>query len=118
MNGHLVLLEVNVTLSRTFVASIGSVLDCIEPVSYTHLDVYKRQAQLQFVLLGRNAAKRVGAPEYDAYNVLSQEDREVAQLYKVPSIPSALMIRKDGRIGSQLAVGHAAIEQLIKSIAA
>lgn len=75
-------------------------------------------AQLQFVLLGRNAAKRVGAPEYDAYNVLSQEDREVAQLYKVPSIPSALMIRKDGRIGSQLAVGHAAIEQLIKSIAA
>ena len=38
---------------------------------------------------------RVGAPEYDAYNVLSQEDREVAQLDKVPSIPSSLMIKHD-----------------------
>lgn len=55
----------------------------------------ERAVQPVFVLLGRNAANRVGARESDAYNVLSQEDREVAQLDKVPSIPSALMIKPD-----------------------
>jgi thiol-disulfide isomerase/thioredoxin len=55
----------------------------------------ERAVQPVFVLLGRNAANRVGAPESDAYNVPSQEDREVAQLDKVPSIPSSLMIKPD-----------------------
>ena len=36
----------NIALAKILVESEGSIELIIEPVSYTHLDVYKRQSQL------------------------------------------------------------------------
>lgn len=71
--------------------------------------------RLRFVLLGRKMGKKLNWPEYASYHVLCQDDREIAQLFKVPGIPAALIISPDGRIHSPLAVGHEPIHRLVVS---
>ena len=46
-------------------------------------------------------------------NVLLQSEREVAARFNVASVPSAFTIAPDGRVASRLAVGLAAIEELL-----
>ena len=68
---------------------------------------------LRFVLLGRRIIGRPISPEYEPFTVLAQEDREIAALFKVPSIPSAQIIGPGGRVQSPLAVGQEAIAQIV-----
>lgn len=72
--------------------------------------------RLRFVLVGRRIGGRAITPEYKSFTVLAQEDREVSDLFKVPGIPSAQIIAPGGRVQSTLAVGPAAIAQLMASI--
>lgn len=47
--------------------------------------------------------------EFGVTNVLLQEDREVAEAYRVAGTPSAVLIRPNGTIGSPVAAGAAVL---------
>lgn len=74
-------------------------------------------AQLVVALLSRGTveANRPKVTEYGLTHVLLQHDREVAQAYQASRTPSAVLIRRDGTIGSPLAQGADAIRALIVS---
>ena len=62
---------------------------------------------------GTVEANRPKATEYGLTHVLLQKDREVAEAYQASGTPSAVLIRRDGTIGSPLAQGAEAIGALI-----
>lgn len=62
---------------------------------------------------GTVEANRPKVAEYGLTHVLLQHDREVAQAYQAAGTPSAVLIRRDGTIGSPLAQGADAIHALI-----
>ena len=62
---------------------------------------------------GTVEANRPKATEYGLTHVLLQKDREVAEAYQASGKPSAVLIRRDGTIGSPLAQGAEAIGALI-----
>jgi len=62
---------------------------------------------------GTVEANRPKATEYGLTHVLLQKDREVAEAYQASGTPSAVLIRRDGTIGSSLAQGVEAIGALI-----
>ena len=62
---------------------------------------------------GTVEANRPKVTEYGLTHVLLQKDREVAQAYQANGTPSAVLVRRDGTIGSPLAQGADAIRALI-----
>jgi hypothetical protein len=52
-------------------------------------------------------------PQYELLKTLVEEGRAVSKGFQSMSMPSAVLVRPDGTIGSQLAIGGAAIENLI-----
>ena len=52
-------------------------------------------------------------PQYQVLTTLVEEARAVSKGFQSMSMPSAVLVRPDGTIGSQLAIGGAAIENLI-----
>ena len=62
---------------------------------------------------GTVEANRPKVTEYGLTHVLLQHDREVAQAYQAAGTPSAVLIRRDGTIGSPLAQGADAIRALV-----
>jgi thiol-disulfide isomerase/thioredoxin len=62
---------------------------------------------------GTVEANRPKVSEYGLTHVLLQEDREVAEAYQAHGTPSAVLIRREGSIGSPLAQGADAIRTLI-----
>ena len=74
-------------------------------------------ARVVVVLLSRGTveANRPKATEYSMTHVLLQQDREVAEAYQAYGTPSAVLVRRDGTIGSPVAPGADAIRALIVS---
>lgn len=72
-------------------------------------------AKLVVVLVSRGTveANYPKATEHGLTHVLLQQDREVAQVYQAYGTPSAVLVRRDGTIGSPLAQGADAIRTLI-----
>ncbi|MFL5696682.1 MAG: MauE/DoxX family redox-associated membrane protein [Ktedonobacteraceae bacterium] len=64
---------------------------------------------------GTVEANRPKVTEYGLTHVLLQQDREVAQAYQAFGTPSAVLVRRDGMIGSPLAQGADVIHALIAS---
>ncbi len=62
---------------------------------------------------GTVEANRPKVTEDGLTHVLLQKDREVAQAYQANGTPSAVLVRRDGTIGSPLAQGADAIRALI-----
>jgi len=62
---------------------------------------------------GTVEANRPKVSEYGLRHVLLQTDREVAQAYQASGTPSAVVVRRDGTIGSPLAQGADAIRALL-----
>jgi len=62
---------------------------------------------------GTVEANRPKASEHGLRHVLLQADREVAGAYQASGTPSAVLVRRDGTIGSALAQGAEAIRQLV-----
>ncbi|MDO8500226.1 MAG: MauE/DoxX family redox-associated membrane protein [Gemmatimonadaceae bacterium] len=75
---------------------------------------YADKIRIAVVSRGSDHAVRMMAKRHDLTDVLLQTDREVAQSYNVQAIPSAVLIRVDGQIGSSLMLGRDAIEQLLQ----
>jgi methylamine dehydrogenase accessory protein MauD len=75
----------------------------------------ERDGELDVVLISRGSREeneaKLGAGRLAT--VLLQSEREVALQFNVASVPSALTIGPDGRVTSRLAVGLAAIEDLL-----
>ena len=78
---------------------------------------WQREAATKVVVVlisrGTVEANRPKMTEYGLTHVLLQQDREVAQAYQANGTPSAVLIRRDGTIGSPLAQGADAIRALI-----
>lgn len=72
--------------------------------------------RLTIVLVGRGATEleRFGVVEARPAHVLLQQDLEVAQEYRVGRPPSAVLVRADGTIGSQVAYGDDAIGDVVR----
>jgi peroxiredoxin len=72
-------------------------------------------AKVVVALISRGTveANRSKVTEHGLTHVLLQQDREVAQAYQASGTPSAVLIRRDGSIGSPLAQGADAIRALI-----
>ena len=72
-------------------------------------------SKLVVALIGRGTveANRAKVSEFGLTHVLLQKDREVAQAYQASGTPSAVLVRRDGTIGSPLAQGADAIRALI-----
>jgi peroxiredoxin len=62
---------------------------------------------------GTVEANRPKVTKFGLRHVLLQKDREVAQAYLASGTPSAVLVRRDGTIGSPLAQGADAIRALI-----
>lgn len=71
--------------------------------------------KLVIALMSRGTvqAHRPKVSEYGMTHVLLQQDREVAEAYQAYRTPSAVLVRRDGTIGSPVAVGADAIRSLI-----
>jgi len=64
---------------------------------------------------GTLAADQANGAAHDVQNVLQSTGGEVVRAYRVPVLPSAVLIRVDGTIGDALAVGEGAIGSLIQN---
>jgi peroxiredoxin len=64
---------------------------------------------------GTVEANRTKVVEYGLTHVLLQQDREIAEAYQAAGTPSAVLVRRDGTIGSPLAQGAEAIGALLTS---
>jgi peroxiredoxin len=69
---------------------------------------------IALVSRGTVEANRPKVSEYGLTHVLLQQDREVAETYQAHGTPSAVLIRRDGTIGSPLAQGADAIRALLE----
>jgi len=72
-------------------------------------------SQLVITLISRGTveANRPKATELGLRHVLLQQDRELAQAYQAYGTPSAVLVRRDGTIGSPLTQGADAIRALL-----
>lgn len=75
-------------------------------------------ANVEFVLLssGEAATNMEKFADTNVANLLLQEHREVAELYHARWTPTAVFLNADGLIASRLAVGDAAIRDLIHMV--
>jgi peroxiredoxin/uncharacterized membrane protein YphA (DoxX/SURF4 family) len=74
---------------------------------------YAGKLALALISRGTPEANRGKAGEYRVTRVLLQQDREVAQAYQAYGTPGAVLVRRDGTIGSPLAQGADAIRALV-----
>jgi len=78
----------------------------------------RRAGELEVALISRGTRAdnhaRVAGHELGA--ILLQDEREVALQFGVASVPSATIVAPDGRIASPLAIGLAAIEELLADV--
>jgi peroxiredoxin/uncharacterized membrane protein YphA (DoxX/SURF4 family) len=74
---------------------------------------YANKLTIAVVSRGTPQANRSKAGEYGVMHVLLQRDREVAAVYQASATPSAVLIDRDGTIGSPLAQGADAIRGLV-----
>ncbi len=74
---------------------------------------YANKLTIAVVSRGPLQTNRSKAGEYGITRVLLQEDREVAAAYQASATPSAVLIGRDGTIGSPLAQGADAIRGLV-----
>jgi methylamine dehydrogenase accessory protein MauD len=74
---------------------------------------YASKVVVALISRGTVEANRPKATEHGLRHVLLQQDREIAQAYQVSGTPSAVLIRRDGTIGSPLAQGADAIRVLL-----
>lgn len=83
------------------------------------LVVWQRQHSeiLTLVVVTRGVSKEKPSGGIDLDYVLVQNDREVAEAYQVMGTPSAVLIGKDGLLGSFLASGANAIGNLVNAAA-
>ncbi|HEU4452659.1 MAG TPA: MauE/DoxX family redox-associated membrane protein [Longimicrobium sp.] len=74
---------------------------------------------LSFALVSRGTVEANAAKlqANGSRKVLLQRDREVAEAYRVPATPGAVLIRADGTIGSEAAMGAPAIAGLVAAAA-
>jgi hypothetical protein len=72
------------------------------------------EKKLAFALLTTTSEKGSRPAEYDLLDTVVEQDRAVSKGYQAMSIPSAVLIRPDGTIGSPIAVGEGAIGNLIE----
>jgi peroxiredoxin len=73
---------------------------------------------LAVVSRGTASAHSTGADAGGGPPLLLQHDREVADAYQAPATPTAVLVRPDGTIGSQPALGAHAIATLVANTAA
>src|SRR6266446_9678453 len=74
---------------------------------------YVNKLTIAVVSRGTPQANRSKADEHGITHVLLQQDREVAAAYQASATPSAVLIGRDGTIGSPLAQGADAIRGLV-----
>ncbi len=74
-------------------------------------------AKVVVALISRGTveANRSKVTEYGLTHVLLQQDREIAEAYQASGTPSAVLIRREGTIGSPVAAGADAIRALMTS---
>jgi peroxiredoxin/uncharacterized membrane protein YphA (DoxX/SURF4 family) len=77
---------------------------------------YAAKVVVALISRGTAEATRPKVTEYGLTHVLLQQDREVAQAYQTSGTPSAVLIRRDGTIGSPAAAGADAIRGLIAGV--
>lgn len=81
--------------------------------------MHEHSDSLNIILMVRGTAKenlaKLKDKDIDVARVLLEPAFEVAEAYDSTSTPAAVVIGPDGRIQSNLAVGHAAIQQLMAS---
>lgn len=73
----------------------------------------RHQVTLAVVSRGDTVRNATKADELALENVLIQTDREVAHAFGAGGTPSAVLIDRDGRVGSRAAVGARAIDGLL-----
>ena len=73
--------------------------------------------KLAFALLTTSSSRGNAPAEYQVLDTLLEQNRAVSKGYQASSIPSAVLIRPDGTIGSPLAAGPVAIGKLIEGAA-
>ena len=83
------------------------------------LDRWQRQhsEKLTFAMITRGVTKEKLASQPDLKYIFIQNDREVAQRYQALGTPSAVLVWKDGSVGSPLASGAEAIGRLVLAAA-
>jgi peroxiredoxin/uncharacterized membrane protein YphA (DoxX/SURF4 family) len=74
---------------------------------------YASKVVVALISRGTVEANRPKVSEHGLRHVLLQQDREIAQTYWAYGTPSAVLIRRDGTIGSPLAQGADAIRALL-----
>jgi peroxiredoxin len=77
---------------------------------------YASKAVVVLISRGTAEANRAKVSEHGLRHVLLQADREVAQAYQAHGTPGAVLLRRDGTIGSPVAAGVDAIRALIASV--
>jgi peroxiredoxin len=98
----LVFSDPDCTACTTLLPEIGSLQrDLIAPLS------------IALISRGSPKANRAKCTEHGLTHVLLQRDHEVAEAYAVNGTPSAVLVRRDGTIGSPLAQGVDEIRSLI-----
>jgi peroxiredoxin len=75
------------------------------------------QATIVLVSRGGEEANRAKHTEFGVVNILMQDDREVAESYRVAGTPSGVLVLPNGTIGSPVAVGAEGIRNLVERIA-
>lgn len=70
--------------------------------------------RLAIALLTTTSDKGTRPAEYEVLDTIIEQNRSVSKGYQVSSMPSAVLIRPDGTIGSPIAIGEAAIGNLIE----
>ena len=78
---------------------------------------YERKLNLVLISRGTPEANRAKVTEHGITRVLLQQDREVTEAYQVRGTPGAVLVRPDGTIGSQAAMGPDAIRELVAGAA-
>jgi methylamine dehydrogenase accessory protein MauD len=74
-------------------------------------------ADIVIMSRGSIAANQQHVAKHGLRNVFVQPNNEVAEAYQIDWLPSALLIRPDGTIGSELALDAEAIAALVRRIA-
>jgi peroxiredoxin/uncharacterized membrane protein YphA (DoxX/SURF4 family) len=77
---------------------------------------YASKVVVVLISRGTAEANRAKVTEHGLRHVLVQQDREVAAAYQANGTPSAVLIHRDGMLGSPLAQGAEAIRTLLASV--
>jgi peroxiredoxin len=79
---------------------------------------HRDSLQYGVISVGTSEESRSKFAEVGLSSVLFQHRREVAEAYHVSGTPSAVLVRPDGRMGSDIVAGVEAIEALVERLIA